>query len=50
MHRETAEAALSLLVGSFPEEERARLRANVLAVLREAYGAAEREPPDWLND
>lgn len=46
---ETAGAAIDLLVNAYPERERARVRADLVKVLREAHRAAGTQPPKWLK-
>jgi transposase len=46
---EPALAAINLLVNGSPEREREKLRARLLDLLREAYGASAQEPPEWLK-
>jgi hypothetical protein len=46
---ETAAAAINLLASGFTGEERERVRAGLLDVLRDAHRAAGREPPEWLR-
>jgi hypothetical protein len=46
---EPALAAINLLVNGSPERERENLRARLLDLLREAYGASGQKPPEWLK-
>jgi AcrR family transcriptional regulator len=45
---ETVEAALLVLLDSYPEKERGKVRESVLRVLREAHRKAGTDPPGWL--
>jgi hypothetical protein len=49
LDRETANAALALLVSTLPEKERARMREQLRETLRSGHVAAGREVPDWLR-
>ena len=45
---ETAAAAVTLLVDGFPRNEREKVRAGLLAVLRDAHGRLGSDPAGWL--
>ncbi len=50
LNAETAAAALTLLVDSYPPEDRERVRRGLLDVLREAHGRLGTKPPSWLSE
>jgi hypothetical protein len=47
--KETAFAALAVLVAGLAPHERDATTANVLAALHAGYAAAGREPPEWIG-
>jgi hypothetical protein len=49
MDETTALAAIALLVGTYPEAHRDRVRERLLEVLRHAHGEAGIEIPDWMK-
>lgn len=50
LDEDTTEAALALLLHSYPESERERVRRGLLDVLRAGYERTGTKPPGWLAD
>ncbi|HEX6369070.1 MAG TPA: hypothetical protein VF006_09055 [Longimicrobium sp.] len=49
LDEDTANAAIELLAGDYPEGQRDGVRAGLRDLLREAHRRAGTEPPDWLK-
>jgi len=49
MTQATANAAINLLLGRLPRQERSRVTSQLVEALHTAYGAANMHPPTWLS-